>query len=63
VRIGESPVIDGLFSLLPPAGSIWPKAKRETWLAAATALLSLMYDRPGDAPAPAPERRATDAAD
>ncbi len=54
VRLGENSTIDGLFALLPPPGSIWPKERREQWLAAAAAILGLIYDRPDSACAARP---------
>jgi len=42
----SDPLIVGLVKRLPPAGAVWPDSERERWLAAAAAVLSLIYDDP-----------------
>lgn len=60
MRLGENAAIDGLFTLLPPAGAVWPTGQREQWLTAAAAILGLLYDRPtGRRPEQAAAARAT----
>lgn len=40
---GRHPLIDGLFTTLPPANSRWSQEKRKQWLQAAEAIFGLVY--------------------
>jgi hypothetical protein len=41
--LGRHPLLDALWESLPPAGSPWPLAEQEAWLAVARAVLPLVY--------------------
>jgi hypothetical protein len=36
----------GLYESLPPAGSVWPEAERQKWLAVAEASFKILYPSP-----------------
>ena len=40
------PVIAALFAKLPTPGAVWPDNERKAWLAAMTAALSMLYQKP-----------------
>jgi hypothetical protein len=38
------PFIQGLLKELPPAGDIWPDAKRKLWLDTASSIFKIIYE-------------------